>query len=86
VVAINLLSLVLFKSACRAQATVAGFNMRTWFNKLPHRPHAEATSNDREPVHAKERVPAPVIAVAPYALAKKRASASSFAPAGRRAP
>jgi len=37
-------SLVVFKSACRAAPPWQGSNMRTWFHKLPPRAHPETTS------------------------------------------
>jgi len=39
-------------------ATMAGLHMRTWFNTLPHRPHAEAASlQDRQKTKRRVRVP-----------------------------
>jgi len=69
---------------------MARLQQRTWFNAQPHRHHAGAASFRlsavADPSDAKKRVPVPAIAGSPYALAKKRAAASSLAPAGRRAP
>ena len=49
--------------------------MRTWFNALPPRHHAEAASLKQlpreQPPHAKKRVPMPGGSEAPYALANE---------------
>jgi len=54
---------------------VAGFNMRTWFNKLPRSAHPAAASAPA--LHGKKRVPVPVLAGSPYAIAKGRAAADA---------
>ncbi len=49
--------------------------MRTWFNALPPRHHADAASLKQlpreQPPHAKKRVPMPGGSEAPYALANE---------------
>jgi hypothetical protein len=49
--------------------------MRTWFNALPPRHHADAASlkqlTHEQPPHAKKRVPMPGGSEAPYALANE---------------